>query len=321
LDDRGIKYKLITAKGYNSNASYFMRMSIILGFFIRGNVSTILNNGPIICYESLSSIGLFVSNFLKRKQKVFFHYHEYFSTEEYQNQSYLERLGHRLEKYIQRNACWISHTNNDRLEMWASENPKIKSQILRVLPNYPPEKWIQYNSKISRNDRQLKIVHIGSLSLETMYLKEVLAKFGSNEKFTLDFYSHSFTKEVVNAIKVHSNCRINGAIEYQDIFRLKGLYDVGLVIYKGLSLNVKYSAPNKIFEYLALDLDVWCSDKLISAVGYQRNDCYPKMLMVDYTNLDHFDVEQAKSIAGLSNSRSTYTSESVFKEILENLSN
>jgi len=321
LDDKEIKYKLITAKGYNSNASYFMRVSVVFWFFIRGNVSTILNNGPVICYESLSSIGLFVSNFLKRDQKVFFHYHEYFSIEEYQSQSFLERLGFKLEKFIQRNASWISHTNKDRLEMWASENPKIKSQILRVLPNYPPEIWLDNNSPIFRNDSKIKIVHIGSLSIETMYLKEVLAKFGSNEKYTLDFYSHSFTKEVVTAIKVHYNCRINGAIEYQDLFRLKGLYDIGLVIYKGVTLNSTYSAPNKIFEYLALDLDVWCSDKLLSAISYKRLDCYPKMIMVDYTNLDHFDVECARSKIGLSYTPSTYTCESVLGEFLKQLSN
>ena len=321
LDEKKIPFKLITAEKYNSKRNLISRIFIIFSFFLRGNLSTLFQKRTVICFESISAIGLFASNVLNRKQKVFFHYHEYFSIEEYKSESFLEYLGYKLEKSIIRRALWISHTNQDRLNMWACENPKIQTNTLKILPNYPPEIWLENNSKIFKNDSQIKIVHIGSLSIETMYLKEVLAKFGSNEKFTLDFYSHKFTKDVVDAIKAHKNCRINGAIEYQEIYRLKGLYDVGLVIYKGISLNVKYSAPNKIFEYLALDLDVWCSDKLISAVPYQRLDCYPKMLMLDYTNLDHFDVECAISKIGLSYTSSAYTCESVLGGLLKELSN
>jgi hypothetical protein len=319
LDEKKISYKLITAEKYNSKSNLVVRIYFVFSFFFRGNFSTLLRKRPIICIESISSIGLFASNYINRKQKVYLHYHEYFSIEEYKSESLLERLGHKLERIILKRALWISHTNEDRLKMWAGENQNIKPQILRLLPNYPPSKWLNSTQVKKSKNNIIKLVHIGSLSTKSMYLKEVLSRFGSNCGFTIDFYSHQFTQDVIDAIKPHNNCIIHGSIDYFDIPKLKGVYDVGLVMYKGLSLNVKYSAPNKIFEYLALGLDVWCSDKLVSAENFQRIGCYPKMIMVDFTNLELFDVEQAKSIEGLSYVPSPYTFESIFTETLKHL--
>jgi hypothetical protein len=319
LNENKIPFKLITAEKYNSKINIFQRFFIVLRFFLRGNLSTLFQSGTVMCFESISVIGLCVSNVFNHRQKLLMHYHEYFSIEEYRGESFLEFLGYKLEGSVLKKALWISHTNDDRLNLWAKDNSNINPLVLKVFPNYPPSIWKNSNREIINQINKIRLVHIGSLSIDSMYLNEVLSHFGSNSSYSIDFYSHKFSQDVRDAIELHDNCKINGAIDYENIPKLKGLFDVGLVLYKGLSLNFKYNAPNKIFEYLALDLDVWCSDKLISAKRFERLNCYPKMIMVDYTAINQFDVERARSKVGLAYSPTPYTCETVFNEILAHL--
>lgn len=286
-------------------------------FFILKN-----KNQSVIYYESLSALPIYISITFFRisKLKLFIHYHEYFSDQnEYQRQSFYERFGRRLEKKLFYIAKWISHTNEYRLDFFRNEFPQISNEVLKVMPNYPPKSWLEQQIREKNINNIIKLVHIGSISLQDMYLQEVLNQFGSNPKFAIDFYSHKFTDEVKKSILQHYNCAIHSAIDYQDIPKLKGIYDVGLVLYKGLSLNFIYNAPNKIFEYLGLDLDVWCSDKLITAKDYQRLDCYPKMLMVDFEKLKDFDINKALNKEGLKYFPSPYVCEPVYEELLKEL--
>jgi hypothetical protein len=318
LEERNIRYKLVTAKEFNSKNVFFRFLSV-LDFFINGSLSTFFHLGPIICYESISASGLFASSFLKRKQDIYFHYHEYFSIEEYKRESFLERLGLKLEKSILKKALWISHTNYDRLEKWSNENPCIQKEKLGILPNYPPKKWTHSKPKENYTHEKIRLLHIGALSLNTMYLKEVLDMIGGDPRFSLDFYSHIISRDVHKEIDKHANCFIKGAIDYNKIPLLRNNYDVGLVLYNASTLNFKYNAPNKIFEYLSLGLDVWCSDKLISAKQYECVDTYPKMILVDFTRFNQFDVSKARSIEGLSYSPSPYHCEEVFDSFVEKI--
>jgi hypothetical protein len=152
-----------------------------------------------------------------------------------------------------------------------------------------------------------------------MYLTEVLTRFGNSSEFSIDFYSFTFSDNVKVLINQYTNCHIMGAIQYKDIPKLKGKYDVGLVMYKAESLNFKYNAPNKIFEYLALDMDVWCSDRLFTAKEYKRDHCYPKLLMVDYDNLETFNENKALDKTGLAYKQSNYICEEVYESFLEHL--
>jgi hypothetical protein len=185
------------------------------------------------------------------------------------------------------------------------------------MPNYPPQSWVEKKALPKPNKGIVKLVHIGSLSLEGMYLQEVLDHFGSNPLYSIDFYSHNFTNRVEKAIQLHDNCAIKGSIPYNSIPSLKGEYDVGLVLYKGLSVNFTYNAPNKIFEYLALDFDVWCSNKLITARDYQRLDCFPKVIMVNFESLNQFDTYKALDKNGLTYIPSPYICEPIYDKLLK----
>ena len=277
-------------------------------------------NKTVLYYESISAVPVYFyfKLFPNSKKKIFIHFHEYFSLSDYQRQSYLERVGRKLEVNLFKRAKWISHTNKHRLDLFHKEFPNLSNFVLKTLPNYPPSSWLRAPKQMNEAQKTdiIKLVHIGALSINGMYLEYVLKHFGNNPKFTIDFYSHNFTPEITALISNYSNCSIKGSIAYQDIPTLKGLYDLGLVLYNGSSLNFTYNAPNKIFEYLALDLDVWCSDKLITAGEHQRLECYPKMIMVNYENLEVFDVAKATDKSGLEYVPSPYVCEPVYEKLL-----
>ena len=259
---------------------------------------------PAICYRQL------------KKVKLLVHYHEIVTLDELNDDRKLNKFLNKIEAKNYTKFDWISHTNRSRLEIFTKQYKLQRAQqILRVLPNYPPDSWLKFDAQRLNESNIVKLLHIGTISTNGMYLNELLNAFGSKDGFTIDFYSHYFSKDVVDLISIHSNCKINGAIDYDKIVQLKGIYDVGLVLYSGQSLNFVYNAPNKIFEYLALDLDVWCSDKLKTAKEYERLDCYPKMIMVDYRNLNKFDVELARSRKDLNYIPSSNTCSTVYCEL------
>lgn len=324
LKEKEFNFSCITSFHNSSiNSNKFLNALSYFVFSIKVFFTLIFSNKRSILYfESISAwpIYFYYLIFPSSKKKLLIHYHEYFSNLEYLNQSYFEKYGRKFEKKLFSRAIWISHTNKHRLDLFHKEFPDLDECLLRTMPNYPPFSWIKSpkQSLNENNQKVTKLIYIGAIS-KGMYLENVLSNFGNNFNFLIHFYSHNFTEDVNNLISSYSNCSIKGSIAYHDIPSLKGLYEVGLVIYNGSSLNFTYNAPNKIFEYLALDLDVWCSDKLITAKDYERLDCYPKMIMVDYDNLEAFNVEKATDKSGLQHAPSPYVCEPVYEKLLSSL--
>ena len=307
-------------------APHFGKLEKLIRYFaIYGRMTLfLLQKKPktVVYFETLSALPVILYYFLsskKNKPSVYIHYHELVTISELSKGRWLNKKINSLEQKIYKHIKWISQTNYKRLEIFSEQyRLNIENKKLNTLPNYPPSSWLKKSRHEAESTKNtvIKLIHIGALSTKGMYLENVLEHFGGDPQFTLDFYSHNFTNETRELISRYENCSIHGSIAYQEIPKLKGLYDVGLVLYNGMSTNVKFCAPNKIFEYLALDLDVWCSDKLITARDYERLDCYPKMIMVDYENLEEFDVVTALDRKGLNYIQSPYVCEPVYEKLL-----
>jgi hypothetical protein len=191
------------------------------------------------------------------------------------------------------------------------------------MPNYPSKKWI-VDKHNEESPAVLRTVYIGTLSLEYSYIEEYCKwVIGQDGNVTFDLYSYNLnekTKDYIENLKSPFIRLIIGGVEYSEIPTILESYHVGLVLYKALTINYKYNAPNKIFEYLAFDLDVWCSDKLITAKNHERTDFYPKMLMVNFENLKEFDIEETINREGLKFVPSPYVCEPVYGKLIEELS-
>ncbi|RXJ46041.1 glycosyltransferase family protein [Gelidibacter gilvus] len=271
-------------------------------------------------YETLSSFPFVVYSLFYKKINLYIHYHELFTIEQLKKGRPLHNFLNRLEKrYLYAKAKWISETNRYRMKIFIDQYHLNFDRVKhRILPNYPPKKWIDQSKIVNVNQRdksKIKLLHIGSLSFETMYLNEVLKQYGNHEKFEITFYSHLRDRIIIEKLTSYDNVTFKGSLNYDEIPNLKGLYDVGLVLYKGNSLNFTYNAPNKIFEYLALDLDVWCSDKLVTSKDYEIRSSYPKMLMVDFENLYRFNFQNALDKDKLTYKESPYYCETVYEPL------
>lgn len=216
----------------------------------------------IIYFESISAASpYFYKRYFNHKVKVCVHYHEYMTLDEY------KRPGMRIwnkyrqleEKWLLSNCHTISQTNSYRLNFFKNDYPFVKNTQCMVLPNYPPRAWkAKLNNRI--NDRKIRCVYIGSLSLKDMYLKEYLEWINTQAgTVTVDFFSYNYHSEIIEYfnticsrwITLHSN-----GVNYFDIPQILKSYDVGILLYKAETLNYKFNETNKLYEYLVGGLSV-----------------------------------------------------------------
>jgi hypothetical protein len=72
-------------------------------------------------------------------------------------------------------------------------------------------------------------------------------------------------------------------------------------------------------EYLAFGLDVWFSKEMTHSLDYVREDCYPKVLAVDFMDLNHFDTEKAINKVNLKFVPSPYHYDNVYHQFRNHL--
>jgi len=259
------------------------------------------------------------------KVKLLVHYHEYLNPVEYTQNMRLVRKMYKLEDNLfSGHYSWISHTNENRLNNFIKDHhlEKDNQSVFHVMPNYPSKYWAKGETSFNSSNK-IRLVYIGSLGLETMYLKELVTWVQSHkESLSLDFYSHNVDEaaktflESINdgCIVLHKGC------DYEQLPRILKNYDVGLVIYKPVSENWIQNAPNKVFEYLACGLDVWFSKTITYTLSIARDDVYPKIIAVDFDNLKEFNIQKAIKRDGIKLKSDDFFYENIYGEIYKNLS-
>lgn len=252
---------------------------------------------------------------------------------------------HKLEKrWLYPRAQWISQTNADRLNFFHQDHPYLKAEQLRIMPNYPPKSWRikelaqqhicklhnkseaksqQANRLISSKANPLKLIYVGSLSFQSTYLKELCEWVLQQEgKIQFDVYAYNLYDDVKAYLSGLNSSWIKyyeKGIEYDDQPKLLSQYDVGLILYKAHNQNYTYNAPNKLFEYLACDLDVWYPDVLQGPKPYNTEDVFPKVVPVNYENLESFDFTKAINKEGCGYKPSEFFCEEVYSDLVDEI--
>jgi len=283
----------------------------------------IIRPEKILYYESLSSFPVFLyKRFIKHSTKIYIHYHEYVSPDEYANKSMAtERFFHKLEqKFLYKNAVWISHTNTDRLNMFFYDNPNISDNILKEIPNYPPKSWkIFIPNKTSIQKSQLKCIYIGSLSLKNTYLKEFVTwVIAQNGKISFDIYTYNLNLETLNFLQNLKSPYINfnsNGIEYADIPSVLKKYNVGIIFYKSYSNNVVNCVSNKFYEYYVCNLNIWFSDIMKSTMKYTSLKSEPLVIPVNFKELNNFNWEKYEYNKITDKNRSAYFCDNIYVSV------
>jgi hypothetical protein len=220
----------------------------------------------IIAIEPHSALAAWIYyNIFGGKARLFIHHHEYYAQEDYLAAGMrVLRSTRRLEQgNLFRRAEWISETNGKRLTLLREWNPSISGDTAHVLPNYPPAEWVRRaaaNTTV-HDAVQMRLIYVGSASLEDAFIREI-AHWVSERSgvVSLHVVSDNIAPDVWAALgKLNAdNITLDPkGCDYDDLPALLGQFDVGLVLYKGNTVNFIHNTPNKVFEYLAAGLDVW----------------------------------------------------------------
>lgn len=284
-DFNNIKFKQVNISNENKFFKYFQYLIFYLKCFFQ---FILLRPKSILYFESLSALPCIIYKNVNKKTKLFVHYHEYMTPKEYKDGMILDRINYFFEKLNRNLYDWFSHTNNERLQLFSSDFGYLPNEKLHVVPNFPLADWA-INSKFHKQNLSSKIelVYIGAISFEDTYIKEVLDFVKLNEdKYNLELFSFSISDEILCYIQ-SLNCnsiKYSGPIKYGNIPSVLKNKDVGLILYKAKTLNFIYNAPNKLFEYIVLGLDVWFSLEMKGCYLYKSNES-PKVIAVDFKNI------------------------------------
>ena len=253
----------------------------------------------ILYYESFSAFPIFLYSFIfNRNTQILIHCHEYYSPNWYNSQTIHLKFSYFLERiYLFKKAKWISHTNEKRKLLFHQDFPNLNPEKLRVIPNYPPKKWITNPINPRPPKKTVRFVYIGTLSINYTYIKEFCEWIKTKEHARLDIYAFNLDNDALKYLQALQSENItfhNQGIEYDKIPSVIKSYDIGLILYKAITLNFKYNATNKLFEYLACDLDVWFPKEMLGCYEYITQDSYPQVRKIDFTQLDKIKPEDMK---------------------------
>lgn len=233
----------------------------------------------ILYYESYSVYPVFLyMKFFGKATKLYIHYHEYEDRESYKNGMKLVKYYHELEKkFLYKRASWISQTNKERLHMFASDHPKLPSEVLKIMPNYPPKIWSsQVNGKSKASKDIIRTVYVGSLSLKDTFIREycdwVLKQNGKVYFHIYAYNLHDDTMDYLKSLNTDYIVFYTKGVEYNKMPALLADYDIGLILYKAHTKNYKYNAPNKLFEYQACGLKVLYPDVMLGISHYDSSN-------------------------------------------------
>ncbi|MEP7278879.1 MAG: hypothetical protein ABI813_09575 [Bacteroidota bacterium] len=273
-------------------------------------------------YESVSAlVPLLLKMYWLKKAPLYIHYHEYMSEQEY-GQTFLTRVVHNLEKKIYPRAAWISHTNPERMRLFLQDIGMPELNNTHSYPNFPLSEWGTLRTP-GPAPLPVRLVYVGSFgSMETLYIRETLEWIKDQAgKITLDIYSYNIPagiSDYVNSL----DCQWIRVLEQVDYYQLPLIlknYDVGLIIYKGLSKNFEFNAPNKLFEYLVCGLDTWYAAPMKGIWAYDSAVNWPKIIRLDFENLGQYNVEELVYRQAGAQKRMHFTCEDASEELLGKL--
>ena len=250
----------------------------------------------VLYYETLSSFTPYLyKRFFNRKSNVLIHYHEYTSPKEYQEGMMLTKLFHKYEKYLYPKVKWLSHTNKYRMELFKTDVTPIRVNNEKIFANYPPAYW--FNKPLLSTIIPLKIIYVGSLSMDTMYTQKFSEWVQSqNGQVVWHIFSYNITPQTIAYFKELNSPYIvlKVGVNYIQLPEILKMYSVGVILYNGHSENYIYNAPNKLFEYLSCGLDVWYPDVMQGCYEYDNTTTSPSVIRINFNTLSAYKFSSIK---------------------------
>lgn len=297
--------------------SYFLFNTVAILFLCLKRPQTVLY------YETISSFPIYLYKILFSKVRVFVHYHEYVSLEEYEKGSKLIKWMYKYELRLLEKATWISQTNEVRLNKFLRDVDMERNEIFHLMPNYPSKHWVK-RKDIKRHKDLLKIVFVGySATEENSYIIELINWLKkADQKVQFDLYCLLADKKQSIEVEASQDISINyfKPVPYKELSAVLCEYDVGVILYKAKTDNYIHNAPNKLFEYLACGLDVWYPTEMQGIYEYD-SEIAPKVIRIDFNAMEMYTIEKLRSKQSSEVLPSNYIAENVYNRIADSILN
>jgi hypothetical protein len=255
------------------------------------------------------------------KPRVFVHYHEYVSPEEYMNGMKLVRYFHLLERNLYPLCEWVSHTNEKRLSLFEYDENLAPGRRHHVLPNYPPKGWKNLPHK--HIEYPLRVVYVGALSNETMYVREFADWVKAQNGLVIwHIYSSNADQATIDLIQSYEDSiiQLKEAVNYYQLPEVLLKYQLGVILYRGHIPNYVYNAPNKLFEYLTCGLDVCFPSVMSGCYPYVERSSAPLVFPVDFDQLENFKLDAVFEGRTVNSSRDVrFYAENIYQKLVDAL--
>lgn len=235
----------------------------------------------------------FYYRLLRGRAPLFIHHHEYYAREDFESAGMrlLRRTMSLEREYLFPRAVWISQTNATRLRLLRDWNRGVSDGVARVLPNYPPADWIHAARTLPARaaSRKLRMVYIGSASFEDTFIREAAEWVGRHpETASLHVAGNNVSSDVWEWLESMHAPNITfdrKGYAYEALPELLGMFDVGLILYKGNTANFVHNVPNKAVEYLACGLNVWYPIQMQGMAAFHNDNSSLSLRQIDFDRL------------------------------------
>lgn len=155
-----------------------------------------------------------------------------------------------------------------RTEQIAGSKPKQ----LFVIHNTPEIGGIQQKNMLKSNTDKIKIVYAGILQDHRLLL-EILSEIKKHPQYELHIAGFGkYEQDISAAAQEHDNIFFYGSLPYADVLSLESECDILFATYDPDIKNHKYSAPNKVYEAMALGKPIIvCKDTGIDKLVTENN--------------------------------------------------
>jgi hypothetical protein len=136
-------------------------------------------------------------------------------------------------------------------------------------------------------NNKIKMVHHGIANKNRQLEKMIDVLKLLDSRFTLDIYLTG-SKEYISFLKVYSagmkNVRILDPVQYLNLNEMLSKYDIGFFFNSPLTFNLRYSLPNKFFEFIQarLAIAIGPSPEMSRIVFEYRNGIVSKDFSVEH---------------------------------------
>ena len=142
---------------------------------------------------------------------------------------------------------WISQVTPERASLFAERFGASSDNLF----NFPPKSFAMDREPLKPKDGTLRVLYVGSCNAHSIHV-EALHDLSDLPGISVSVLP---TNRIgLDEVKANKKIQILHPCPYHELPEILAGYDVGMVLYKGASDNMRLGVPNKVVEYVSCGL-------------------------------------------------------------------